>query len=112
MKSRGLTKERQALDCYIADRPSADDARQWLKDCELEQIHVTEWPLVVETGPGKEFLYHPLLRPSFLDDVFECFSDQGLAEEFMQAISRDIESFVPLVAQRCVMSGWRPKPSH
>ena len=30
-----------------------------------------------------------------------------LAEEFMKVISQDIESFVPLVAQRCVMSGWR-----
>ncbi len=112
MISRRLTKERQALADYIEERPSAEDARQWLNECGLQQIHVTEWPLAVETGAGKEFLYHPLLRPSFLDDVFECFSDQKLAEEFMNVISRDIESFVPLVAQRCVMSGWRPKGSH
>jgi SAM-dependent methyltransferase len=109
MMSRGLTKERQALADYIAERPSADDARRWLIECQLEQSHVTEWPLVVETGAGSEFLSHPLLRAGFLDDVFECFTDQGLAEEFMQAISQDIESFVPLVAQRCVMSGWCPK---
>jgi len=111
MISRGLTKERQALADYIAERPSAEDARQWLHECGLEQINVTECPLVVETGVGLEFLYHPLLRAGFLDDVFECFTDQGLAEKFMQSISQNIESFVPLVAQRCVMSAWRPKLS-
>ena len=109
MMSRGLTEERQGLADYIAERPSAEDARQWLIECGLQKVNVTEWPLVVETGAGIEFLQHPLLRAGFLDDVFECFTDQGLAEEFMLAISQDIESFVPLVAQRCVMSGWRPK---
>jgi ubiquinone/menaquinone biosynthesis C-methylase UbiE len=111
MFSRGLTKERQALADYLAERPSADDARQWLNECGLEQVNVTEWPLIVKTGAGIEFLYHPLLRAGFLDDVFECFTDQGLAEEFMQSISQDIQSFVPLVAQRCVMSAWRSKLS-
>lgn len=111
MVSRGLTKQRQALADYIAERPSADDARKWLNECGMEQNSVTEWPLVVETGAGKEFLYHPLLRAGFLDDVFECFTDQGPAEEFMTSISQDIQSFVPLVARRCVMSGWKPKLS-
>jgi len=111
MVSRGLTKERQFLTDYITERPSADDARQWLKDSGLEKIEVTEWPLEIETGPGKEFLYHPLLRGGFLDDVYECFTDQDLAQVFMHTISQDIQSFVPLVAQRCVISGWRPKLS-
>lgn len=109
MIGRGLTKERQALGDYIAERPSADDARRWLSESGLEQVRVTEYALEVETGPGEEFLYHPLLRGGFLDDIFECFTDQRLAQEFMNAISQDIVSFVPLVAQRCVMSGWRPK---
>ncbi|MDX1412149.1 MAG: class I SAM-dependent methyltransferase [Nitrospirales bacterium] len=108
MMSRELTKERQALADYLAERPSAEDARQWLLESGLKKVDVTEWPLVVETGAGIEFLQHPLLRAGFLDDVFECFTDQGLAEEFMQSLSQDIGSFVPLVAQRCVMSGWRP----
>jgi hypothetical protein len=29
----------------------------------------------------------------------------------MQTISQDIPSFLPLIAQRGVMSGWHPKPS-
>ena len=45
----------------------------------------------------------------FLDDVYECFMDQNLAEKFMTGISEDIESFTPLVAQRCALSGWQPK---
>ena len=27
---------------------------------------------------------------------------------FMHTIAQEIDRFVPLVAQRCVMSGWRP----
>jgi len=27
----------------------------------------------------------------------------------MTGISEDIESFTPLVAQRCALSGWKPK---
>ena len=108
MRRRGLTKERQALANYISERPYAENARQWLIESGLKKVDVIEWPLVVETGAGIEFLQHPLLRAGFLDDVFECFTDQGLAEEFMQSISQNIDSFVPLVAQRCVMSGWRP----
>jgi hypothetical protein len=61
----------------------------------------------VKTGPGAEFLHHPLLRGGFLDDVYECFQDQDLAERFMVKISEDMHSFRPLIAQRCVMSGWK-----
>jgi len=67
--------------------------------------------LEVETGAGHEFLYHPLLRGGFLEDVYECFTDQELAESLMQTISQDIPSFIPLIAQRGVMSGWYPKAS-
>ena len=103
--------ERQALVDYITERPSANDAREWLKSGGLERIDVAEYPLEVVTGPGNEFLYHPLLRGGFLDDVYECFTDQNLAESFMQTIAQDIEQFTPLIAQRCVMSGWAPSIS-
>jgi len=111
MASRSFKKERQALVAYITERPSANDAREWLKSGGLERIDVAEYPLEVVTGPGNEFLYHPLLRGGFLDDVYECFTDQNLAESFMQTIAQDIEQFTPLIAQRCVMSGWAPSIS-
>ena len=111
MASRSFKKERQALVDYITERPSANDAWEWLKSGGLERIDVAEYPLEVVTGPGNEFLYHPLLRGGFLDDVYECFTDQNLAESFMQAIAQDIEQFTPLIAQRCVMSGWAPSLS-
>jgi hypothetical protein len=63
--------------------------------------------LEVVTGPGSEFLHHPLLRGGFLDDVYECFEDQRHAEEFMVKLSGDTQSFTPLIAQRCVLSGWK-----
>ena len=108
MLARGLTAEREKLMEYIDERPSAENARDWLQSGGLERIDVTEYPLEVETGPGHEFLYHPLLRGGFLDDVYECFTDQELAESFMQNIAAETPSFVPLIAQRCVMSGWAP----
>ena len=108
MVARGLINERQAFGEYLAERPSADDARRWLIEIGLEQVNVLEEPLEVETGPGNEFLYHPLLRGGFLDDVYECFTDQSLAQSFMSSIAQDVPSFLPLIAQRCVMSGWRP----
>lgn len=111
MASRSFKKERQALVDYITERPSANDAREWLKSGGLERIDVAEYPLEVVTGSGQEFLYHPLLRGGFLDDVYECFTDQNLAESFMQTIAQDIEQFTPLIAQRCVMSGWAPSLS-
>jgi hypothetical protein len=101
-------RERERFADYIAERPSAADARQWLETCGLKKIDVAEYPLEVHTGPGDEFLFHPLLRGGFLDDVYECFTDQTLADQFMQTIALDIRSFVPLFAQRCVMSGWSP----
>ena len=111
MASRSFKKERQTLADYITERPSANDAREWLKSGGLERIDVAEYPLEVVTGSGQEFLYHPLLRGGFLDDVYECFTDQNLAESFMQTIAQDIERFTPLIAQRCVMSGWAPSIS-
>ena len=108
MVQQGFIKERVRFADFIAERPSAEDARQWLEACGLEKIVVAEYPLEVMTGPEQEFLFHPLLRGGFLDDVYECFTDQTLANQFMQTISLDIQSFVPLIAQRCVMSAWRP----
>ena len=109
MLERGLTPERERLAEYIAERPSTGDAVKWMKSGGLERIEVAEYPLEVETGPGQEFLYHPLLRGGFLEDVYECFTDQELAESFMQTISQNIQSFTPLIAQRGVMAGWDPK---
>src|SRR6185295_6515317 len=109
MATRGLVVERQRFAAYLAERPSADDCRRWLDDAGLERIEVAEWPLEVATGTGPNFLYHPLLRGGFLDDVYECFDDGRLADAFMTRVSQDVPSFLPLVAQRCVMSGWKKK---
>ena len=106
MKYRNLLKERKALAEYIEERPSANQARQWLEELGMKKVSVTERPLEIQSGPGREFLEHPLLRGGFLDDIYECFQDQVLAEEFMTTISNDLPSFTPLIAQRCAMSGW------
>jgi hypothetical protein len=111
MLTKGLTAEREKFADYIAERPSAENARGWLQSGGLERIDVAEYPLEVETGAGNEFLYHPLLRGGFLDDVYECFTDQELAESFMQGIASETSSFLPLIAQRCVMSGWAQNSS-
>lgn len=108
MAARGLREERLALADYVKERPSAGDARQWLRDCGLERVDVSEWPIAVETEAGGAFLSHPLLRGGFLDDVYECFADAALAEDVMQTIAHDLPSFLPLTARCCVMSGWRP----
>ena len=108
MQTKGFSTEREKLMEYIAERPSAEDARRWLESGGLERIDVAEYPLEIETGSGNEFLYHPLLRGGFLEDVYECFTDQELAESFMQSIAEETSSFIPLIAQRCVMSGWLP----
>jgi hypothetical protein len=47
------------------------------------------------------------LRGGFLDDVYDCFEDVRLAEAVMKPVSEDLPSFMPLIAQRCVLSGWR-----
>ena len=111
MQAQGFLTERKKLKEYIVERPSAEDARRWLRSGGLERIDVVEYPLEVETDGGNEFLYHPLLRGGFLDDVYECFTDQVLAESFMQSIAAETSSFVPLIAQRCVMSAWAPNLS-
>ena len=106
MKYRNLLKERKALAEYIEERPSANQARQWLEELGMKKVSVTERPLEIQSGPGREFLEHPLVRGGFLDDIYECFQDQVVAEEFMTNISNDLPSFTPLIAQRCAMSGW------
>ena len=108
MAVRGLVAERQRLEAYLAERPSAEDARGWLERLHCSRIVVAQYPLEIATGTGQAFLHHPLLRGGFLDDAYECFEDQGLADEVMTRISEDVESFTPLVAQRCVLSGWKP----
>jgi ubiquinone/menaquinone biosynthesis C-methylase UbiE len=108
MEGRRLTKEREALAEYIAERPSARDAKQWLTECGMEQVVVEEHSLEIQSGPGNAFLYHPLLRGGFLDDAYECFTDQELAEQVMSTVANDLESFLPIVAFRCVMAGWQP----
>jgi SAM-dependent methyltransferase len=108
MAVRGLLAERRRLEAYLVERPSAGEARGWLDSLHLTRVAVTEYPLHVATGPGKAFLHHPLLRGGFLDDAYECFDDQGLADEIMTRVSEDVGNFTPLIAQRCVLSGWKP----
>ena len=64
----------------------ASEAEKYLKELGLEKIKVGEQPLEVETGSGKEFLEHPLLRGGFLDDIYECFQNQDLANNFMDEV--------------------------
>jgi SAM-dependent methyltransferase len=107
MAGRGLQAERQRLAAYVGERPSAEEARGWLLTLGLQEITVAEWPLEVHTGPGDMLLHHPLLRGGFLDDAYECFEDQRLADEVMNQVAEDLPSFTPLIAQRCVLSGWK-----
>ena len=106
MIQKKLIKERQRFHDYQHERPSAKDGRTWLEQLDLERVGAFEYPLEVKTGPGQEFLYHPLLRGGFLDDVYECFEDQAPADRFMTDIAQDIAQFTPLIALRCVLSGW------
>lgn len=108
MEGRGLTAERKKLADYLAERPSADAGRGWLEELGLTRIRADEQPLEIATGPGPAFLFHPLLRGGFLDDAYECFDAQALANEVMTSVSEDLPSFTPLLAQRCCMSGWKP----
>lgn len=107
MATRGLSAERRYLDEYVTARPSAAEARAWLDDLGCERVEVTEWPLEIPTGPGQLFLRHSIIRGGFLDDVYDCFDDPLVAEEVMKKVSYDIPSFTPLMAQRCVLSGWK-----
>ena len=106
MIQEGLVKERDRFQAYLHERPSAGEGQGWFEALNLEQVAAIEYPLEVLTGPGREFLHHPLLRGGFLDDVYECFEDQSLADRFMTDIAQDIAQFTPLIAQRCVLSGW------
>lgn len=108
MADRNLKKEQTALADYIEERPSSEQASAWLEELGMEKVEVGVYPLEVHSGPGQDFLEHPLLRGGFLDDVYECFEDQSKADEFMTVISEDLPSFTPLLAQRCAMSGWKP----
>jgi ubiquinone/menaquinone biosynthesis C-methylase UbiE len=108
MKRKKLENERKALNKYIEERPSANHAKQWLVELGLERVEVTEWPLEVFTRSGQDFLKHPLLRGGFLEDIYECFESQSLANEFMEDLSQDTNRFTPLFAQRCAMSGFLP----
>ncbi len=108
MVARKLEAEQVALQEYLEERPSKEHAGEWLRELGMERVEVVNWPLEVKTGPGQQFLEHPLLRGGFLEDIYECFEDQTLANEFMDHISEDIESFTPLYAQRCAMSAWKP----
>ena len=103
----GLLTERHRLEAYVAERPSAEEGRSWLDRVGLERIEIAEYPLEIATRPGREFLAHPLLRGGFLDDVYECFEDSHLAEVVMKAVSEDLASVLPLMARRCVLSGWK-----
>jgi SAM-dependent methyltransferase len=104
---RGHTAQRDRFQAYLAERPSADDARRWLTALAMTDVSVVEQPLEVASGPGQAFLHHPLLRGGFLDDVYDCFEDQQEADAMMRAISADLASFTPLIAMRCVMSAWK-----
>lgn len=108
MLTRGFTRERERFMAYLAERPSAQDAHRWLEACGMVRVEVAEYPLEVQTNPGHEFLYHPLLRGGFLDDVYECFADQEVAERFMEDIADAVPGFLPLLANRCVMAAWLP----
>jgi len=107
MTQQGLIDERKRFQDYLNERPSVKDGYGWLKTLDLECIETVAYPLEVATGPGQEFLHHPLLRGGFLDDVYECFEDQSLAEQFMIEIAHDTTRFTPLIAQRGVLSGWK-----
>jgi hypothetical protein len=107
MIQKELVNERARFQEYLNERPSAQDGQGWLETLDLQRVEASEYSLEIATGPGQEFLYHPLLRGGFLDDVYECFEDQSRAEEFMRKLSEDVEGFRPLTARRCVLSGWK-----
>jgi len=108
MAKHNLAEERKKLAEYIRERPSAEDGSGWLKKLGMDRIQVLEEPLEVQSGSGNEFLTHPLLRGGFLDDAYECFEDQILAEQVMQAVAKDLDGMRPLLAIRCALSAWKP----
>ena len=108
MEKYNLDEERKKLAEYIRERPSAEDGRGWLRNLGMDRIQVLEEPLEVQSGAGNEFLNHPLLRGGFLDDAYECFEDQILAEQVMQAVAQNVDGMKPLLALRCALSAWKP----
>jgi len=108
MEKYNLDEERKKLAEYIRERPSAEDGRGWLRNLGMNRIQVLEEPLEVQSGAGNEFLTHPLLRGGFLDDAYECFEDQILAEKVMQAVAKDLDGMRPLLALRCALSARKP----
>ena len=107
MTQQGLVKERARFQAYLNERPSVQEGHTWFETTGLEQVEAVKYPLAIATGSGQEFLHHPLLRGGFLDDVYECFEDRSLAEEFMTEIAHDTTQFTPLIAKRGVLSGWK-----
>ncbi len=65
MAGGGLSAECRRLEAYLAERPSAADARGWLDRLYLSRIALAEYPLEVAAGAGQAFLHHPLLRGWF-----------------------------------------------
>ena len=109
MAKRQLQTERHRFEAYIAERPSAEEGGAWLLKLGFERVVVKEYPLEVSAGQGQALLQDPLLRGGFLEDVYECFEDAQLADAVMTAVADDSPSFTPLIAQRCVLSGWKPE---
>jgi hypothetical protein len=108
MANRQLRTERRRFEAYVAERPSAEEGSAWLLKLGFKRIVAKDYPLEVSAGSGQALLQDPLLRGGFLDDVYECFEDSHLADDVMTAVAEDVQSFAPLVAQRCVLSGWKP----
>ena len=54
MKLRGLIKERKALAEYIEERPSANQAKEWLKELRMEKIAVSGKTSGDSIGPKSE----------------------------------------------------------
>lgn len=106
--ARGHVVERERFQAYLAERPSAQEALAWVTALGMERCRVDEQPLEVSAQPGAAFLTHPLLRGGFLDDVYECFTNADAAEALMHAVADDLAAMQPLLAMRCVLSGWKP----
>ena len=103
----GLSAERRRLEAYLAERPSAADARGWLDRLHLSRIVVAEYPLEVATGAARRFSIIPCSGVVFSMMRTNVLRISGLADEVMIRVSEDVGSFRPLIAQRCVLSGWK-----
>jgi hypothetical protein len=106
MAGGGLSAERRRLEAYLAERPSAADARGWLDRLYLSRIAVAEYPLEVAAGAGQAFLHHPLLRGWF--SRWMCTNVLRIrdwADEVMIRVSEDIASFTPLIGSDVCCQG-------